>query len=75
MSIHIFKRLSFKKVSIESRVNTSSWRLGLRLYARVYCVQAKYDEERADHSIKQQQTSRQPDRQQADQQWNRLGDK
>jgi len=41
----------------------------------VYCVQAKYNEERADRSIKQQQTSRHPDRQQADQRLNRLGDK
>jgi len=31
-----------------------------------YCVLAKFNEERADRSTKQQQTSRHPDRQQAD---------
>jgi len=42
---------------------------------RMSKFQAKYNEERSDRLIKQQQTNRHPDRQRADPRWNRLGDK
>ena len=75
-SIHIFKQLSFKKVSSVTLGCQHKFMEPIGLdCTNEYCVQAKYNKERADCSIKRQQTSGHPDRQQADPQWNRLGDK
>jgi len=75
MSIHIFKQLSFKKVSRATLGCQYKFMAPRPKTTNEYCVQVKYNEERADRSIKQQQTRRHPDRQHADPQWNRLGDK